>query len=267
MALFQYEFLRNAFLAGLLISLACALVGTLIVMRKMVYLAGGIAHIAFGGVGIGIFLGINPVFSALAFSLLSALGMGLGLKRLKISEDSAIGVLWAIGMAIGALFVGLTKSYVPDLMVYLFGNILMVSTSDIKTMLILDGVITLLTLGLWKELLAVSFDPDFAWVCGVRVRLIETIFLLMVAASCVILIHAVGIVLVLALLTIPTLLSRHFYRGLKGMMMLSGLFSFGLIMMGLALSYLFNIPSGATIVLLSGIVFGFVEALRRSNFF
>jgi len=264
MTLLQYEFLRNAFIAGLLISLACALVGTLIVMRKMVYLAGGIAHIAFGGVGIGIFMGINPVYSALAFSLLSAFGMGLGLKRLKISEDSAIGVLWATGMAIGALFVGLTKSYVPDLMVYLFGNILLVSPSDIKTMLILDGIIFLLTRGLWKELLAVSFDPDFAWVCGVKVRFIETIFLIMVATSCVILIHAVGIVLILALLTIPTLISRHFYRELKNMMILSGLFSFGLIMAGLVLSYFLNLPSGATIVLLSGIVFGIVEIFKRS---
>lgn len=264
MSLLQYEFLRNALLAGLLVSVACAIVGTLIVVRRMVFLAGGIAHVAFGGVGIGVFLGIDPIRSALAFTVLSALGIGLALERLEISEDSAIGILWAIGMAIGALFVGLTPGYVPDLMGYLFGNILMVPTGELAVMALLDLGLFAVTLSFWKELVAVSFDPEFAWVVGVRTKLINTVFLLMIATSCVMLIRAVGIVLVLALITIPAVSSRHFTRSLGRMMFISGLFGLGFVMVGLYLSFLFDIPSGATIVLVAGLTFLLLEGFKKS---
>lgn len=265
MTFLQYDFMRNALLAGLLMSVACAVVGTLVVSRKMVFLSGGIAHVAFGGVGLGVFLGTDPIPIALAFAVASALFMGLGLERVRISEDSAIGILWAMGMAIGAFFVGLTPGYVPDLMGYLFGNILMVPPGELRAMAAMDLFLLAVTFGFWKELVAVSFDPEFAWVRGVRVRAFNTLFFAMVAISCVMLMRAVGIVLVLALITIPAVLSRHFSQGLIPMILTSGLMGLGFVWSGLLISYWLDIPSGATIVFVAGLTFLSLEALRRSR--
>lgn len=265
MNLLQYEFMRNALLAGLVLSVACAIVGTLIVARRMVFLAGGVTHVAFGGVGIGVFLGADPVPFALAFAVTSALFMGLAMERVRLSEDAAIGILWAMGMALGAFFVGLSPKYVPDLMGYLFGNILMIPSSELLAMAAMDLFLLTVTVGFWKELVAVSFDPEFAWVKGVRVKLINTLFLVMVAVSCVMLIKAVGIVLVLALVTIPAVLARHFSHRLLPMMIYSGLLGLGFVWAGLLISYWLNVPSGATIVLVAGLVFLFLEGLWRSK--
>ncbi len=261
-SLLEYDFLRNALLAGLLVSVACAIVGTFVVVRKMVFLAGGIAHASFGGIGIGYFFGLNPLLSALAFSVLSAVGMGIAVRKVRVSEDSAIGILWAIGMALGVLFVGLTPGYVPDLFSYLFGNILMVPTQELLLMAILDLLILAVAVAFYKELVAVCFDEEFAWVVGVRTQLFFLMLLVMVAFSIVMLIRTVGIVLVLALITIPSVIARHLTASLRKMMFLSGGLGFAFVVGGLVLSYLLDVPSGATIVLIGGGTFLIAEGIR-----
>lgn len=260
--LLEYDFLRNALLAGLLVSVACAIVGTFVVVRKMVFLAGGIAHASFGGIGIGYLFGLNPLLSALAFSVFSAVGMGIAVKKVRVSEDSAIGILWAIGMALGVLFVGLTPGYVPDLFSYLFGNILMVPTEELLIMAILDLLILVVAVTFYKELVAVCFDEEFAWVVGVKTQLLSLMLLVMVAFSIVMLIRTVGIVLVLALITIPSVIARHLTASLRRMMFLSGGLGFGFVVGGLFLSYLLDVPSGATIVLIGGGTFIIAEGIR-----
>jgi len=261
--IFQYEFLRNALLAGVLASVACGIVGSFVLVKRIVFLAGGIAHASFGGIGLGYLLGVNPVHSALAFSLLSAMGMGATVKRIRVSEDAAIGILWTIGMALGILFVGLSPGYAPDLFSYLFGNILMVPTGDLILMAVLDLFILLVTLTLYKELVAVCFDEEFATVAGLPTRTLYLLLLAMVALTVVMLIRIVGIILVLALITIPAATARRFSTGMKRMIALSVLFGIIFVIAGLLLSYLFNLPSGATIILVGGGAFVLLELFRR----
>ncbi|MDD5082896.1 MAG: metal ABC transporter permease, partial [Dehalococcoidales bacterium] len=154
----QFEFMRNALIAGLLAAVACGIVGVYVVVKRFVSISGGIAHAAFGGIGLGYFLGISPILGATFFTLASALGMGLTIRRTRLPEDTAIGILWAMGMAIGIVFIALTPGYVPDLFSYLFGNILIVPFSDIILMLIMDAVILAVVIALYKEFLGLSFD-------------------------------------------------------------------------------------------------------------
>ncbi|MGZ7108834.1 MAG: metal ABC transporter permease, partial [Methanobacterium sp.] len=168
----QYGFIQNAFIAAILVSVACGIVGTYVVVKKIVSISGAISHAAFGGIGIGFFLGINPILAAIPFSLVSALGIGLINEKMKISEDTAIGILWSVGMAIGVIFISLTPGYAPDLFSYLFGNILTVPYSDLFLMMILDAIILLTVFLLYKEFLAVSFDQEFSKVVGVPSKLI-----------------------------------------------------------------------------------------------
>ena len=199
----QYEFMRNALIAGLLASVACGIVGVYVVVKRIVFISGGIAHASFGGIGLGYFLGINPVLGALVFAVASALGMGAVIKRTKLPEDTAIGILWAMGMALGIIFIGLTPGYAPDLFSYLFGNILTVPFSDLILMLVLDAVIVSMAIALHKEFLALSFDEEFGTVVGVPVEALYLLLLCMIALTVVVLIRVVGSILVIALLTIP----------------------------------------------------------------
>ena len=254
MELFSYEFMRNAMLAGLLASVACGIVGVYVVVKKMVFIGGGISHASFGGIGLGYLLGINPVLGALFFSLAAAISMGLITRKTKLPEDTVIGILWAMGMALGIIFIGLTPGYVPDLFSYLFGNILTVPLNDLIFMLILDVIIILLVITLYKGFLALSFDEEFGTVTGVPVEALYMLMLSMIALTVVILIRVVGIILVIALLTIPAALAKQFTYDLKKMILLSiifgAIFTFG----GLWLSFALDLASGATIILLSGFV-------------
>jgi len=251
----QYEFMRNALFAGILAAIACGIIGTYVVVKKMVFISGGISHCSFGGIGLGYFLGINPIAGALFFTIASALSMGLVTKRTKVPEDTAIGILWAMGMALGVLFIGLTPGYAPDLFSYLFGNILTVPPSDLIIMLILDIVIILMVFLLYKEFLAISFDEEFATVVGIPIERLYLTLLCLIALTVVVLIRVVGIILVIALLTIPAAMARQFTHSLKKIMLLSillgGVFTAG----GLWLSYEFDLASGATIILISGAFF------------
>ena len=261
------EILKNPIIAGILASIACGIIGAYVVVKRIVFISGGISHASFGGIGLGYFLGIDPVLGALGFSLVSAVTMGMVSRRTRLSEDTAIGILWAIGMAIGILFVYLTPGYAPDLMSYLFGDILFVSSQEMILMLILDIIIGLVVFLLYKELLAISFDEEFSTVAGLPTERLYLILLCLVALTVVVLIRVVGIILVIALLTIPAAMARQFTHSFKKMMLLSVLWGIVFTQCGLWLSYLLDWPSGATIILVAGILFlaSFFALQRRRH--
>jgi zinc transport system permease protein len=259
----QHDFMRNALLAGLLAAVACGIIGTYVVAKRMVSISGGISHSAFGGIGLGYYLGINPVVGALFFTVAAALGTGLVVKRTRLPEDTAIGILWAMGMAIGILFIGLTPGYAPGLFSYLFGDILLVSPSDLILMLALDAVILAIVVAFYKEFLALSFDEEFGTVSGVPVEKLYLLLLCLIALTVVVLIRVVGIILVIALLTIPAALARQFTHDLRKIMLLAVVFGAVFTFGGLWLSYAFDVASGATIILLSGTVFLAALGLSR----
>ena len=272
MEIFQYEFMRNAIIAAVLVNITCGIVGTYVVIKKLVFISGGISHAAFGGIGLGYFLGINPIVAAVPFSLLSAITIGLISKRSKLSEDAAIGIIWAAGMAMGIIFINLTPGYAPDLFSYLFGNILTIPIMDLYIMLILDSIIILIIVLFFKEFYAVSFDEEFSTVIGIPNRIIYLVLLCMVALSVVILIRIVGIILVIALLTIPSSICRQFTYNIKKLIISSIVTGVILTIAGLWLSYLLNLASGATIIILLSIIFflsffakKLISSFRRSG--
>ena len=249
------EILRNPIIASMLASVACGIVGTYVVVKRMVFISGGISHASFGGIGLGYFLGIDPVLGALVFSPIAAIGMGMVSRRTKLTEDTAIGILWAIGMAIGILFVYLTPGFAPNLMSYLFGDILFVSSREMTLMLILDIIVILVTFLLYKELLAICFDEEFSTAAGLPAERLYLALLCLVALTVVVLIRVVGIIMVIALLTIPAAMARQFTHNFKKMMLLSILLGIVFTQCGLWLSYLLDWPSGATIILVAGVIF------------
>jgi zinc transport system permease protein len=249
----QYEFMQNALIAGLLAAVACGIVGVYVVVKRIIFISGGIAHAAFGGIGLGYLVGISPVIGALIFSLASALGMGYVTRRTRLPEDTAIGILWAVGMALGIVFIGLSPGYAPDLFSYLFGNILTVPVSDLWLMFILDIAIIGTVIAFYKEFLALSFDEEYSIVLGVPVEILYLVLLAMIALTVVVLLRIVGLILIIALLTMPAALARQFTYDLRKMMVLSTLFGALLTFGGLWLSYVLDLASGATIVLLGGV--------------
>lgn len=251
----QYGFMQNAFIAAVLVSVACGMVGTYVVVKKIVSISGAISHSAFGGIGLGYLIGINPIVAAIPFSILSAVSIGLINERVKISEDTAIGILWSVGMALGVIFISLSPGYVPDLFSYLFGNILTVPYFDLILMLILDLIILFTVLLFHKEFLAISFDEEFSKVIGVPSESMYILLLCLVALSVVVLIKVVGVILVIALLSIPAAISKQFTYKIKNIMFLSIILGIILTFTGLWLSFVFNLASGATIVVILGLTF------------
>lgn len=265
LAALRYEFMQNALAAGVLAAVACGLIGSFVVVKKMVSISGGISHASFGGVGLGYWLGINPVLGALFFTVAASLGMGLAAKKTRLAEDTAIGILWAMGMATGIIFLRLTPGYAPDLFSYLFGNILLVTSSDLAIMLSLDLIIVAAVGLLYKELVAVSFDEEFARIARLPVDCLYLGLLCLIALTVVILIKVVGIILVLALLTIPAALARQFTSNLKKMMLISILLGAAFSLGGLWFSFWLDLPSGATIILLGGFAFFLAAGLTRAR--
>lgn len=251
----QFGFMRNALMAGALVSIACGIIGTFIVVKRIVFISGGIAHTAYGGIGLGYYLGINPVLGAIAFSVAAALGMGLVQRKTRQRADTLIGVMWAIGMALGIIFVDLTEGYKADLMSYLFGSILAVPSSDLLIMLALDIIIIALVVLFYKELLAISFDEVFATVENVPVNAIYLTLMCMVALTVVMMMRVVGLIMVIAMLTMPAAISGQFVKDMKKMMTLASILGVIFTTTGLWLSYFLNLTSGATIILVSGIVY------------
>ncbi|MDJ0708011.1 MAG: metal ABC transporter permease [Leptolyngbyaceae cyanobacterium MO_188.B28] len=248
----QFDFMRNALMAGVLVSIACGVIGSFVVINRIVFISGGIAHAAYGGIGLGYFFGFNPVLGAILFSVASALAMGIVQRKTQQRTDTIIGVIWAIGMAIGIILVDLTEGYKTDLMSYLFGSILAVPFSDLLIMLALDSVIVILTVLFYKELLAISFDETFAKVMNVPVDAIYLTLMSLIALTVVMMMRVVGLIMVIALLTMPAAISSLFVKDMKKMMGLASLLGMVFTTSGLWLSYWLNLTSGATIILVAG---------------
>jgi zinc transport system permease protein len=250
-----YEFMRNALLAGLLAGVACGIIGTLVVVNRLVFVSGGIAHAAYGGVGMALFLGVAPLIGIVGFTVITAVIMALVSLHAKHRADTVIGVLWALGMAIGVILIDLTPGYNVDLMSYLFGSILAVPTGDLWVMLAMDIVIVVLVVYFYQGLLAMSFDEEFARVRGVPVQGLYFMLMILTAMSVVMIIRVVGLILVIALLTIPPFIAERFSKSLAGMMAVSILLSLIFVLSGLFLSYRFDITSGASIIVTASVVF------------
>ena len=248
MEILEYRFFQNALIGSLLACIACGIIGTYIVTRRLVFISGGITHSAFGGVGLGMFMGINPVLTAFLFAAASALGVNW-LKNKEIREDSAIAVFWILGMSLGIIFCFLTPGYSSDMTTYLFGNILTISNSDIAVLAIVAAAVLLLCITLYRPILLIAFDREFAQTKGIKVGAIESIMMLAIAATIVSTLRIIGVVLVIAMLTVPQMTALLFTNIYKRTMWLSAIIGYISTLLGLFLSYKINTPSGATIVL------------------
>lgn len=264
MELIQYTFFQNALLGSLLTAIACGIVGTYIVVRRLVFISGGITHASFGGLGLGFYLGFNPILTAMAFSILAAFGVEWASKSQQIREDSAIAGIWSLGMALGVIFIFLTPGYAPNLSTYLFGNILTISRTDIWASAVL--VIALLSLfGLFmREIIYIAFDPNFAQTQRLPVKWLEYVMMCFIAITIVLSIRMIGIMLLMSLLTLPqitvNLLTSDYRKIMWGSIAIAFLGSVA----GLVLSYYLNVPSGAFIILVLVVLFLLVKIGKRS---
>jgi zinc transport system permease protein len=252
----EFAFLRNALLAGVLVSIACGIVGTLVVVNRMSFIAGGVAHAAYGGLGLAVFFGLPPAVGTLPFSIASSMVMGYAAGRNRERSDAVVGAMWAAGMAIGIILIELTPGYQADLMSYLFGSIMAVSGTTLLFMAALDLIIAGATLLFFKELLAVSYDEEFAAIGGIPVVAIRYILLAMIACTVVMLIQAVGLILVIALFTIPASVAELYSRNLKIMMAIAVAVGLAITVAGLAVSWALNLTAGATIIMVACVVYG-----------
>lgn len=258
-AIFKYTFLQHAFIAAILASIACGIIGTIIVEKKLVMMSGGIAHTAFGGVGLGYFLNIEPIIGALIFSIFSSIGITTIKRKTHANSDTLIGMFWSMGMALGILFISFMPSYPPDMSSYLFGDILTVSRVDLKIMFLVDLIIFLIITCFFNLCKAYLFDEEFCYTLGVNTTLLEYILFILIACTIVVLIRVVGIILVIALLTVPPAISKEFSSNLKSIMLLSTILGMILCVLGLIVSYEFHIPSGASIIIIT--VFAYLIVL------
>lgn len=258
----QYQFMQNALMASVLVSVACGIVGTYVVIKRIVFISGGVAHAAFGGIGLGYWLGINPIVAAIPFSVASAVGIGIISKKIKTGEDTAIGVIWTVGMALGIVFIQLSPGYAPDLFSYLFGSILTVPDIELWLMLLLDVIIVGVSVLFFRGFVALSFDEEFATVVGVPAYL-YVVLLCLVGLSVVVLIRVVGVILVIALLSMPAAISRYVTYSIKWLMVISTVVGVLVTVSGLFISYMVDLPSGAIIVLVLGGVMVLSSGLNK----
>ncbi|HID31234.1 MAG TPA: metal ABC transporter permease [Desulfobacterales bacterium] len=258
----SYDFMQNAVIIGLLATVACGVMGTYVVVKRIVFISGGISHTVLGGMGIAYYYGYNPIHGAVASALLAAVVIGLVSLRYHQYEDTIIGALWAIGMAVGILFIYKTPGYSIDLMSYLFGNILMVKRESVYLLASLDVLILVLVFLFYKRFLAVCFDEEYSQLQGIGVLTTYLLLLCLIALTVVILIQVVGIILVIALLTLPAATARYYARSLVQMMCLASVLGAVFTTSGLIVSYEQNLPAGATIILIAGLAYLLATALK-----
>ncbi len=260
--LLHYAFFRNALLGSLLTAVACGIVGTYIVSRRLVFISGGITHASLGGLGLGFYLGMNPILMAMVFSVLSAFGVEWASKTQNIREDSAIAGIWSLGMALGVIFIFLTPGYAPNLSAYLFGNILTISSTDIRWIAALVVLLVLVSALFLRNIIYVAFDRDFAVTQHLPVKLIEYLMMFFIAVTIVLSIRLVGIMLLMSLLTLPQITVNLFTSDFKKIIWGSILVGFLGCVSGLVLSYYLNVPSGAFIILVLVVLFLAVKAIK-----
>ncbi len=252
LVLTEYSFLQFALLAGILASIGCGIMGTYVVLKRITFIAGGISHSVLGGMGVSVYYGFEPLSGALIAAIISALLIGWVRIKWRVQEDILIGALWALGMAIGILFISQTPGYQADLMNYLFGNILLISKQSLWFMLALDTLL-LLVIGIWhRQFLAVVFDEEFAKLRGIPVTFFYLLLLVMIAVTVVLLIQVVGLILVLALLTLPASIAGHYVSSIGKMMLVATIIGSIITTLGLGVSYSSNLPTSAIIVLIAG---------------
>lgn len=247
------SFLQHAVLAGILASVGCGVMGSYVVVKRIGFLAGGIAHAVLGGMGIAYFFGSNPLGGAIIAAIIAAIVIGWVNLNWRENEDTIIAALWSVGMAIGIIFIAKTPGYNVDLMSYLFGNILMVDQQSLWIMAILDGILILTVLGFYKYFLAVCFDEEFAQLRGIHLNVYYLLLLCLVALTVVLLIQVVGLILVIALLVLPAAIAQQFAHSLQRIMLIAILLGMLFTFSGLAVSFGPDLPAGATIILLAGI--------------
>jgi len=266
-ALFSLGFFRNAFIAAFIASITCGIIGTYIVSRRIVFISGGITHASFGGIGMGYYFGFDPILGAVAFGILSALGIEFFTKKADLREDSAIAMLWSLGMALGVIFIFLTPGYAPNLMSYLFGNILTVSAEDLIYLVVLTVFVVGFFLTFYRMIIFVSFDEEYALTNNAPVRLFNALLISLVALTIVLNIRVVGIILVMSLLTIPQAIANLFTKKFDIMMIYSIIFGFIGSVTGLAFSYIYDIPSGAAIIFSLVVIYAMIKSafLLRSR--
>ena len=253
--LISYTFFQNALLGSLLASIACGIIGSYVVIRRLVFISGGITHASLGGIGMGFYFGWNPILSAMVFSILSAFGIEWLSSRQGVREDSAIGSFWSLGMAVGIIFIYLKPGFAPNLSDYLFGNILTITHTDILYLAILSVVLIAVFLLFGRQILFAAFDPDFAKTRNLPVNFIKYAMMMAIAVTIVLSIRLVGIVLLMSILTVPQMTANLFTSNFVKMILLSILIGFFGCIVGLFLSAALDVPSGVFIIFTQIIVF------------
>ena len=262
MEILQYAFFQNALAGSLLASIVCGFIGTYIVTRRLVFISGGITHASFGGIGLGVFSGINPVISAMVFAVLSACGVQWLSQRGDVREDSAIAVFWTFGMSVGIICCFLTPGFMPDLPSFLFGSILTIGKADLWLLAGLSIVVTAIFTLFYRSILSVSFDNCFARSQHLPVTFIEYMMMALIAMTIVSTLRMVGIVLAISLLTIPQMTANLFTYSFKRMIGISIVIGWADCLSGLAISYALNVPSGASIIFVSIILYALFKIAK-----
>ncbi len=260
--IFAYDFLTNAFVACLLSGITCGVVGSYIVARRMVFLSSGITHASFGGLGIALYLGINPLVGAMSFAALSSIGIEFTSRRGGIREDSAIGIIWSVGMALGALFLSLRPGYATDLTSYLFGNILLVDSGDITWFAILTVFVVVGAIVGLRKLMYITFDEEFARSQGISVSLVAYTMSVVIALTIVMSIKVMGIILLLSLITIPVVVANTLTRDYRLIAILSSVVAVVGNILGFLLSYEFDLPTGSCIIFILVLLLVVVKLYR-----
>lgn len=253
----EYEFLQTALMAGLLASIGCGVMGSYVVVKRIGYMAGGISHSVLGGMGAALFFGFAPVAGALLAAIIAALIIGWVKLNWHAQEDTLIGAIWAIGMSIGVIFISKTPGYSTDLLSYLFGNILLIPRHQLLQMAILNLTVVVMVVAFYRQFLAVSFDEEFARLRGVPVTFFYLLFLCLVAITVVLLVQVVGLILVIALLTLPAAIAGHYVHTLGKMMLAASILGAMFTTIGIVFAYELDLPPGSVIILLAGAAYVF----------
>lgn len=262
MELFEYMFFRNALLGSFFASIMCGIIGTYVVTRRLVFISGGITHASLGGLGAGLFLGINPIVSAVIFSVLSAFGIQWLSERQGVREDSAIAVFWSFGMAAGIILTFLTPGYTPNLAEYLFGNILTITHGDIFALAVVTLLLTLFFVVHYRSIVSLSFDEQFAKTRRIAVQFISYTMMFFIAVCVVLSIRLVGIVLLMSLITVPQMIANLFTTNYVKIILFSSAISFVGCVVGLMMSYYLNAPSGAFIIMVLIVFFVLSKGIK-----
>ena len=265
MDILQYTFFQNALIGAFLASILCGFIGTYIVTRRLVFISGGITHASFGGIGIGVFTGINPILSAMVFAILSAFGVQWISRKKDVRKDSAIAMFWTLGMSVGIICCFLTPGFMPDLPSFLFGSILAIDSADLWLLGGLALIVALLFTFLLRPIQNIAFDSTFARSQHLPVTAIEYLMMTLIAMTIVATLKMVGIVLAISLLTIPQMTANLLTCSFKRIIFWSMLIGWVDCLVGLAISYYCNVPSGASIIFVSIVIYAIVKAIKWSK--